>query len=134
MSLVTTKKTVQVADSDIENMSPSASNGTKEDTDNKQAHVLETRMMAHPTNSFINCPADLPNFPIAFPQLKLAQQQDESIQNAAHHSDEAFHNCDLKVHQKNDGTSKIVPPESSVDATIKWHHHTLGHADSDRPP
>ena len=125
------KKTVKFADSNNPFASNSTMTTTQGATDSKKVHVPKTGTVSHPTDPLINHPSDLPNFPIAFPRLEQAQQQDKSTQNATHHSDEVSCDCTLKVHKKNDGSSKIVLPDALVDATIKRHHHTLGRAGAD---
>ena len=91
-------------------------------------NVPKIATASNPTDSFANCPSDLPNFPIAFPPLEHTQQQDDAIQTTTHCSDQVFCNHPPKVHEKNDGSSKMVLPGALVDVTIKWHHHTSEHA------
>lgn len=84
-----------------------------------------------PMDLFINHPSDLPNFPIAFPQLEKAQQEDQALQAKDYYITKRFYEHELKCYVKN-GITKIVLPDALVPATIKWYHHTMGHAGADR--
>ena len=117
----------------IKNINPLAGDGITTGADNGKTNVIEKTNISDPSDLFIDHPpVDLPSFPIAFPQVEQAQQQDNAIQNTAHCSDTVFCDHTLKVHEKNDGSSKIALPEALVELTIKQRHHTLGLAGADR--
>ena len=86
----------------------------------------EANSKLEPSDSSINCPADLPQFPVAFKQLAQVQANDNSIQTAEHHTHQQFCKHNPKVHAGND-TAKIVLPQATMWDTIKWCHHVLGH-------
>lgn len=92
--------------------------------DTKTANV--SNAMDH-VDPFINCPSNLPNFPIAFPQLEKAQQEDATIQNTAHCMTKRFCDHNLKCCAKK-RIAKCSLSEALVPAAIKWCHHTMGHA------
>ena len=48
-----------------------------------------------------------------------------------HYQMKQFYDHNLKVYTRN-GVTKIVLPTSLIPATIKWYHHTMGHAGADR--
>ncbi len=96
---------------------------------NSKPVAIETSLS--PTDLFINYPSDLPNFPIAFPQLEQAQKEDNLIQTTKHYETKQFYDYTLKTYTKNRVT-KIVLPDSLVLPTIKWYHHTMGHAGTER--
>ena len=83
------------------------------------------------SNLFIDCPSDLPDFLVAFPQLEKAQQMDDETQSKEHCIAKRFHEHNLKCCVKN-GMTKIVLPNSLVNSTVKWCHHTMGHAGADQ--
>ena len=112
----------------VETVQSSVNNSEETLVVNKQSNGSECNAIE---DLFINYPADLPNFPIAFPQLMKAQQEDESIQSTKHYQTKRFYEYDLKVYTLK-GRTKIVLPNSLVPATIKWYHHTMGHAGSER--
>ena len=106
------KKGVRFADSTIKNTNQFAGNSIEtNDTIDKKTNVPKTA--SNPFDLFVNRPVDLPNFPVAFPQLKQAQQQDDSIQNTAHCLDKVFHDCTLKVCKRNQSVL-FVEEEKSV--------------------
>ena len=115
----------ECSDEQNENIDNAGTNEVNTSIDNNAANVS-----IGATDHFINCPLDSPNFPTAFQQLEAAQQQDATIQNTAHCQTKRFHDCNLKACAKN-GISKIALPPALIDATIKWYHHTVGHAGAD---
>ena len=84
-----------------------------------------------PSDLFINYPADLQAFPLAFDRLAAAQAADDSIQATAHYTDQVFYEHTLKVYIKNNKT-KIVLPQALLHSTIKWYHYILGHRGVER--
>ena len=119
-----------------EGSSPSTDVEDIKHTDNTDATVdVNSKINASGTlaakDLFINYPSDLPNFPIAFPQLEKAQRDDLELQSIEHYETKQFYDYQLKVYTKN-GNTKIVLPKALVPATIKWYHHTNGHAGADR--
>ena len=61
-------------------------------------NVLEDNLTAQ--DLFINYPLDLPNFPLAFPQLEKAQQADAELQASKHYETQQFYGYNLKVYTK----------------------------------
>ena len=113
----------------VEDFNPTDSNNASVVADSK-TNVPDIYTLAA-DDLFINYPTDLPNFPLAFPELEKAQQNDPIIQSTDHYEIKQFYEYQLKVHTQN-RTTKIVLPESLVDDTIKWYHHNQGHAGADR--
>ena len=116
--------------SKTEDIKPTDNNIKTLDVGPSKLKVSDTDTLAV-DDLFINYPTDLPNFPIAFPQLEKAQQADAEIQSIKHYDTKRFYEYNLKVYTKN-GNTKIVLPQSLVAATIKWYHHTQGHSGADR--
>ena len=113
-----------------ENVKPTDDNIKTPDAVPSKLNVLTTDTLAA-DDLFINYPSDLPNFPIAFPQLEKAQRDDAKLQAVKHYETNQFYEYNLKTYTKN-GNMKIVLPSSLVPATIKWYHHTQGHSGADR--
>ena len=123
------KKSARFADFDIKNKFKNIN----QCADNNDNPTADSESINVPKDLFLNCPVDLPNFPVAFPQLERTQQQDEAIQATTHCTDKVFCDHTLKGHERNDGSSKIALSEAFLIApTIKWCHHTLGHAGADQ--
>ena len=120
------------------NIKPTENNIESTNVDHSALNVHNKPAVEDQTNTdlvaedlFIDYPSNLPNFPLAFPQLVKAQLDDSELQAIEQYETKRFYEYDLKVYTRN-GDTKIVIPKALIPNTIKWYHPTMGHAGADR--
>jgi hypothetical protein len=75
-------------------------------------------------------PEHLDAFPLAFPDIAIAQQADVTVQallELDRYKLQDFYGTPLVSRHDDNDQWKIVMPETLIDPSIDWYHHVLGH-------